>query len=307
MVQSARQRQGIGCAGALCLAASLLAPAPASAGVGIDCSYSSATDVMTATMTPDRRNTLAQLFEDGTGRILLEGEGCDDGGGTFAELTNTDLINLVNGSPLHGLFQEIHLATPFTPGDTDEPGGSDEIEMRLDLGDAGGWLRLNTDTSPGASPLNVVGGERELNLNAGEGDGVDADLTVLGRLRHLSFEGGGGADIFDLRGGSGTPDAPFHRRTLARGNSGADSLTGTPRGDGFGGGPQGDTIRGLSGNDEMVGNGGADSLDGGRGRDILFGDGGNDVLRGGRGYDRCEGGSGHDVFRSCEEKTQGNF
>lgn len=98
-----------------------------------------------------------------------------------------------------------------------------------------------------------------------------------------------------------------------KGNTAANTLTGTARDDrldgqggndkvnGGGGndllsgGAGNDTLTGGAGFDRMEGGAGNDRLDGGAGTDILQGDDGADVILGGAGSDRIEGGTGRDT------------
>lgn len=93
----------------------------------------------------------------------------------------------------------------------------------------------------------------------------------------------------------------------ADGGTGADSLTGGPKGDLLRGGTGTGTdhLYGLGGNDHIEGGSGNDHLYGGPeddfiegnwGNDVLYGEGGNDTLSGEQGSDKLSGGAGDDTL-----------
>ena len=88
-------------------------------------------------------------------------------------------------------------------------------------------------------------------------------------------------------------------RCNLKGNSKANTLTGTAKSElicGFGGI---DTIDGKGGNDIVFAGGGNDKVKGGPGRDVLVGQQGNDRLDGGTGKDLCVQGPGSGTLTSC--------
>lgn len=107
---------------------------------------------------------------------------------------------------------------------------------------------------------------------------------------------------------------------IAYGQTGDDTLNGSPNGDWLDGGWGKDTLNGGAGDDDLLGgenddvlNGGAgadrliggmgmDILDGSSGADLLKGEEGPDILVGGGGGDRIEGGLGRDqIFAEDNE------
>jgi Ca2+-binding RTX toxin-like protein len=85
----------------------------------------------------------------------------------------------------------------------------------------------------------------------------------------------------------------FHKCSIV-GNSGPNTLNGTPGDDIICGSGGNDTINGLGGNDEVFGGTGDDTISGAGGADLLRGEGGNDTITAGPGEDRILGGSGND-------------
>jgi hypothetical protein len=100
----------------------------------------------------------------------------------------------------------------------------------------------------------------------------------------------------------GAAPPPPVRRTV--GGNGADSLTGTARGDRLSGRGGNDTLRGLAGNDTLDGGGGNDRLLGGPGNDTLLGGAGNDRLLGGPGVNRYVGGAGADTITAANGRRE---
>jgi Ca2+-binding RTX toxin-like protein len=289
------------------MATALLLAAPPPAVAGQYCLYNAATHVVTA------KDDLGDAFHVGQDGSIRSGGGyCSP-----ATVTNTDKI-VINNTGLEDPNREnIYIQRPFEPGFTDEPGSSDEIEFEINLSDA------RTDLSiDGQSPFMVSNrtvvitlGGRQLNLNANEGSGVDADVTINGPLRgRMVIEGtdllqDGGPfdfadDYIDANGGSGTPATPFFKPIWAYGLAGIDWLLGGPRNDHLFGGRHTDLVRGGGGADVLKGGKGGDAVQGQGGRDRLVGGAGADSLNGGPKRDRCIGGRGADTFESCEIKEQ---
>ena len=116
--------------------------------------------------------------------------------------------------------------------------------------------------------------QTRINLNAGEGDTVDYDLSVADNVEELSIFGNGGADAISATGGFGTGTV-LPRSIHISGGGGNDSLTG-------GGGR--DVLADKAGTGDV---------------DLLIGKGANDALftRDGDARDRAVGGPGADDCR----------
>jgi Ca2+-binding RTX toxin-like protein len=286
-------------AAAIAVWALLLPPAEASA----TCAYDAASRVISVTVV-DPTTFASNVFVVGSS-IRADGQDC---GGT---VTDTELVAIADGTSGGKAF----ISVPFdlAPGYTDEAGGSDEIEIAVNLG---GKRDVFGIRDSGATPKTVRLGAKQLNLNAGEGDGVDADVTMTG-VEELIIALGDGEDVVRGTGGAGTPTAPSTVDLDVSGGGGDDHLAG---GDGFdelsggggndvlrrseglaSGGSGRDTLYAGPGDDNNVeGGSGRDLLRGGGGDDRLLGNGGNDLLIGGAGFDECIGGPGKDSFKGCE-------
>jgi Ca2+-binding RTX toxin-like protein len=94
---------------------------------------------------------------------------------------------------------------------------------------------------------------------------------------------GRNVDVFTLDGADNVRAGSAY--AIVHGGDGADTLTGTRKGQRLFGGPGDDRLVGGSGIHQLYGGEGADSLDGGSGSDVLEGGAGTDVLAGGSGRD----------------------
>lgn len=252
------------------------------------CSFAGATVTVEVTTSTD---FAPSVLRTAAGDILVsDGDGSVDCGA--ATVTNADTI-VINKPAALGLdITYISIRTAFVPGLTNEPGGSDEIEFVVNF-PAGGNLSIDSrvSTSDTGVPLNVTAGGNEINLNAGEVDGVDADLSVTG-ASEVTFVPATFDDRVIGSGGTGTPATPFSLPlSICSGLAGGNDI--------FVGGAADDGICGLGGNDLIEGGGGNDNLRGDLGsatvaNDILIGGPGADQLEAQAGDDRIEGGPGND-------------
>lgn len=282
-----------------------VATAPALAGQY--CLYDAASHVVTA------KDSLGDVFwvaNDGT--IRQGGGGCGP-----ATVDNTAKI-VINNTGLEDPNREIiKIQRPFTPGFGDEPGTSDEIEFELNLSANRTDLWISGDSPFHFTTRTIVIalGGRQINLDATESTGIDADMTITGPLRgRMGIEGtdllqdtGGfdfADDYIDAGGGSGTPATPFFRPIHAVGLGGVDWLLGGPMKDRLDGGRHTDLLRGRGESDVLIGGRGGDAMLGQGGRDRLDGGRGDDILNGGPKRDVCIGGRGTDTFEGCEVKQQ---
>jgi Ca2+-binding RTX toxin-like protein len=289
----------------------LTLPSPAVADS--TCSYDAGSRTVTVDVSVGS-NFMTVIHVQGSS-IFVGTQNC---GGTVTT-TDTVVINKVTTE-----FVDVRVdPSTFVPGFTDEPGSSDEIEFIVNFGPGDDEFEaFVADTTTGSQ--SYVAGGSQINFNAAETDGIDADIT-LNQVDRVFLGGGSGPDSIVGTGGVGTPPVAFAHKLLVYGGGGSDLIVGGQRSDGllgmgtFQGGPDGDdTIRGGSGrdsvdgdegNDLLHGSGGRDSLlgdvgsdliRGGAGRDVLAGHAGNDQLNGGADEDVCGGGPGKDKLKSCE-------
>lgn len=240
------------------------------------------------------------VFDDG---VSLPAPSC---GGSVASTDTVSITDVPAGGSFSGVTVAQGLLTGavlrFAPGFTDEPGGSDEIEFDVDLGAGKDGFFLDY-RAPTVANHTVLGG-KQINLNAGEGDGIDADLTLRGAESVEFFAATGvpgePGDVIDARGGAGTPPEPFRLRVFADGRTGDDLLIGGRVGDQLLGEEGNDRVRGMDGDDDPSGEEGNDRVKGGKGRDFVEGGPGSDLIDGGAGRDECRGGPGKDTFKRCE-------
>ena len=171
------------------------------------------------------------------------------------------------------------------------------------------------DTISGQGDGDELHGEGGIDqINGGAGDdqifGGDGDDDLRGQGGNDTLEGDAGVDQFF--GGSGqdtitTGEGGNAGTTqIVQGQSGADTIFGSP---------QDDVLDGGFGQDEIHGGAGNDTLNGGRSGDTLFGDAGNDQLFGGPdrdflsggtgGNDTCDGGGGRNdsADTTCENTS----
>jgi Ca2+-binding RTX toxin-like protein len=311
------------------LAAALSSPALASAD-SVSCSYLPGGPILpslvSVQITPG--GTLATAIGRTGNTIRAYGDNvanCSPG-----TVNNTDLIAMGDASPnsagkvlLH--YIPVGSTAVFEPGETAEPGNSDEIEMGVSFGPGTDTLGLDALHGDGA-PVTIRMGQGDhayINLNAAEADGVDQDVSMEGvdRVTMDSNSGQGNDDVVRGNGGAGTGAAAIRVRLILYSGDGDDVLTGGARADslvgGTGldrlvGGKGSDLIDGGRGRDRIYGGARKDDLLAGRGRDLVGGQNGNDNIRGGPGPDRlvggpgtdtCNGGPGHDVLIGCEVIT----
>jgi RTX calcium-binding nonapeptide repeat (4 copies) len=262
------------------------------------CSYTAATHTAGIAVTPDTTHAGTGMFIRPTDGHLMVNSGVSTTQCGTATRTNTDTITVTGTGPApRGAIFRLGTSVPFSPGFTDEPGSSDEIEMSFDFSSGGRWYLTPSGTSSPV-PLDLALGGNLLNLNAGETDGVDADALVTGPY-NVFVEGSVAADRILANGSAGTGGQPLAARMVASTSAGADLIVGGKRGDDLSGGLDPDVIFGGKGKDSLKGEGGIDRL---------FGQAGNDKLLGGPATDRLNGGSGqgdsctikHDRHRRCE-------
>jgi Ca2+-binding RTX toxin-like protein len=300
------------CVGTATICALALASTPAASADQASCAYTAATHTATITLTPGQR-IATTVFASPAGQIFAGSFG--DGGNIVpcagAAVGNTDTIVANNSSPaqpLNSIFYIGQLVSdgPRSPGFTNEPGSSDEIEFQINFGPGGSLGIKNLPDEV----LDIALGGNQINLNRFEADGIDADVTITGPVLRTLLYRSSTDDHITAAGGSGTPsqsfDFPiespggvdfnaFGNDTLI-GSDHADILTGTSGNDLLSGGAGKDAITGDIGADTLFGGAGRDRVLGGVGKDLIFGNGGKDKLLGGTAKDKILGGLGNDTL-----------
>jgi RTX calcium-binding nonapeptide repeat (4 copies) len=250
-------------AGIVALAAMIAIPSPVAASLG--CSYDPTTHRMTVSIGGPNSYDLTR---NTIGQILIDGSGCG------ATVTNTDLIVVNGDAGSQGIGIDLNNGG-FSPGFTDEPGTSDEIEFAIKLGggNADEVTIIGTDNvdridlGQTATARGVV---QRINLNSGETTGIDWDVAMIG-VEKVTVKGNKGADVIRARGQADSGPNPFGLPLVIRGGSGDDIIKG---------GDAGDQLWGDAGKDQIWGYGGADTIrmDDGTGGDVGYGGTGADTV-----------------------------
>lgn len=194
--------------------------------------------------------------------------------GGQATVYNTHVIAYTDNSGDDTTFMIDLRGGPFTPGQVDEPGDTDEIDIQAILGSglddrlyiwgsgAGESVRLG-QTANGAG----------VNLNAGAesapGATPDVDVDLRGADNGILYAGTGN----DRYLASGGPEfsGPFPVRIDANGDTGDDEIVGGNGPDYITDGPGNDVVRGGANDDSIVEwtQAGDDTFDGGPGIDRM--------------------------------------
>jgi Ca2+-binding RTX toxin-like protein len=310
-MDSARRslRLGAGMATIFVLA---LVSTPAASADQASCVYTAATHTATITLTPGQR-IATTVSASPTGQIFAGSFG--DGGNVVpcggALITNTDTIVANNSSPSQPLNSFFYIGQlisdgPRSPGFTNEPGSSDEIEFQINFGPGGSIGIKNLPDEV----VDIALGGNQINLNRFESDGVDPDVTITGPVLRTLIYRSTGDDHITAAGGPGTPNQSFDfpiespggvdfnafGNDTVIGSDHADILVGTNGNDFLAGGGGKDAISGDIGADTLLGGGGRDRVVGGDGADLIFGNGAKDKLLGGTEKDTILGGHGNDTL-----------
>src|SRR5262245_55317561 len=213
---------------AAAVAASVLAlPSSLAAGCVPTCDYNAVTHKVTI---EPGGNTSFHMRSSVEGHILLDSIWCEN----IATVTNTDEIDVVAGAGDHQFWIELTEGT-FRPGFTNEPGTSDEIEIKINLG-AGGNDSVNIIGNDAIQKFDLGQDDSQLvtiphiNLNAGETNGIDYDVS-LSNVEIVQASLLGGNDVFRARGLAGTGPDPLNLPLIVHGGPGADIIKGGDAGD----------------------------------------------------------------------------
>ena len=254
--------------------ATTVAPTPVLAAT-TTCSYDSATHVLTVSMVGDGYTGV--LRRPDTTVIEVGGHLCyKPGSFLMASVHNTRRIVVIGDAEDQAVSVAL-VGGGLGPGFGDEPGDSDEIEVRVDLEAGHDFLYVIGGARSDALRAGTSNGVTSINLNARERAGIDADLRATG-VEALALHGAWGDDQLSARGGRGT-GAELATSISLVGDRGDDLLVG-------GAGP--DQITTLTLGDEPLtddhdvarGRGGADGID------VQDADG-LDEATGGGGVDTC--------------------
>jgi Ca2+-binding RTX toxin-like protein len=212
----------------------------------VSCDYAGQTHKVTVQMTGDIGTRIKRTSD---GHILVAGIWCDG----KATVSNTDTIVVIGDAGTQVLNLSLALGG-FKPGFTNETGTSDEIEISVSFGagasdqvvvegtDGDEWIhfgRINTQ----------FGTFREINLNAGESSGLDADV-FLGGVEKASVLAYGGWDNIHGDGGYGTGQ-DYDLPLVIFGGDGDDTMHGGTANDTFYAGNGWDQVYGSLGSDYM--------------------------------------------------------
>jgi hypothetical protein len=253
---------------AVMLGAMIGAASPASSGTAVTCTYNDTVGLVTVEIAAGASATVERDgdFVEANNRRCVDGV-------TEATVASTEVINIVGGAGSQDA--EVSLTSGrFEPGRTDEVGSSDEIEIFVNLGGGNDSVKLSGRNQIDTIVAGRDNGQSRINLNAGEGDTVDYDLSVNDNVEGLSIFGNGRGDTISATGGFGT-GLVLPRAIHISGGDGNDSLTGG------------------GGNDVLTDKAGSGDVD------VLVGKGGEDALntRDGDARDRAVGGPGADECR----------
>ncbi len=230
---------------------------------------------------------------------LATGSASDGYGGTDT-LANIEGVRgsafadtLVGGNAASGATLSDGLAESFMGmggNDTIDGGiGYDRAEYSL----AGVGVSVTLGGTADGSASDGMGGTDVLrNIEGVRGSNFNDTLTGSDSGAFESFEGRGGNDTINGRGGVDRADYQY-----AQAGVWVDLNEGSAFNDGDGGTDflsNIEHLRGSAFNDTLAGNAAANKLDGGAGGDNLYGGAGNDTLLGGAGQDYLIGGAGND-------------
>jgi hypothetical protein len=252
----------------------------------VTCSYAADTGVVRVDVKGIEASVAFERSMDE--ELLVNADLCTSSGGKVADLSNIKKVVVRGGSSEQAVVIDFD-GGPFTPGRGEEPGGSDEIEFDIALGEGSDYFEIRAYDAGSTVRAGTKDGDHLLNLNPTEATGVDADVQLKG-VEQVAFVGAMSDDVFSGSGGRGTGDD--FRLSLYLGDyiGGNDKLIG---------GAGSDQILDSVGNDTDVLRGGAgwDSLES-YDQDLTA-----DVIDGQAGSDTCHYDAG-DMVSSCEEQPQ---
>ena len=223
------------------------------AHAAVTCLYDDASDELEVSLGDGDQATLQR--EGATIKILTVGGDATCSGGT-PTVNNTDSIDINGTAGVNSVALSMY-GGAFAPGDFNEPGSSDEIEIDVNF-DSNDNLHITG--APSGRGANFRAGQAGINVNASERTGRDADVFMTSSTLYIQLAGTQfDPNVISGAGGAGTGPA-FPDPLDLRGWEAGDRLTG---------GVANDYIDGLSGRDVIAGGPGSDDIKGGPGRDTL--------------------------------------
>jgi len=247
LVSRSNSRRLLAALAALCALCAAVGARPAAAAV--TCNFTGGALTIASSAVFDE----ARIVRSGDNIVVSKGQtpvNC----GAQATVHNTHVIAHSDNSGGESYFTIDLRGGPFTPGATDEPGNSDEIDIQAQMGS--GEDRLYVWGGPGADfwragrTLNGSG----LNLNAdaesapGETPNSDVDLRDTELLVLLP----GAGDDRVLASGGTEFAGPLATRVEINGDAGDDQLVGGNGPDHFLDGPGRDNVNGGANNDSIT-------------------------------------------------------
>ena len=249
------------------------------------CTFNATKHIVTVSMTGPE--TSARLSRSSDDRLLVNADLCESSLGKAATVYNTRVVRITGSDGEQSVNLDL-TGGDLAPGFGDEPGTSDELEVVLKLGSGTDVVHVTAgDTASDVRAGSKRDGSSQLNLNAAEGSGVDADVTMRS-VESVVFHGGLVNDRFIGTGGVGTGKMLVARAVLIDDMGGNDMLVGGRRNDS------------ITDHTSVVD---SDTLRGGPGDDVIYvygPDTTGDLVDAGRGTDTCAFNEG-DVVLNCED------
>ena len=251
-----------GAAALLALIAVLAAPGAARAATS--CSFDEVSGVLNVELAAAADKAFLVVV---AGQIVVIGDGQVTCSGETPTVNTTSVISAVNRPGATATSVVIAGAGQFAPGRGDENGGTNEIEIFVNLRDQPDAKLYVAEEDPAGASIRF--GTLGINPNAFASERLpDADIFPInvppgGLIGH----GGTGPDLLSAQGGAGTGNA-LTAPVLLYGGKGVDGLLG---GDGA------DTLLGEAGNDAHAGGAGDDAIAPGPDGDVVDGGPGRDV------------------------------
>ena len=192
--------------------------------------------------------------------------------GAQATVHNTHVIAHADNSAGETYFTIDLRGGPFTPGQTDEAGNSDEIDIQAAMGAGDDRLYIWGTSGPDFWRLGRTAAGMGVNLNAGAetGAGETPNFDVDLRDAELAVLMAGTGDDRVLASGGPEFLGPFQERVDLGGDEGNDQLAGGDARDNISDGPGNDDVSGGGADDALAEWGpvsGDDQFDGGPGFD----------------------------------------
>jgi hypothetical protein len=257
---------------ALAAAFALFAAAGASpAHAAVTCSFSSGALTIQSSAPIDD----ARIVRSGDNIVVTKGQNAVSCGAQ-ATVHNTHVIAHADNSGGESYFTIDLRGGPFSPGETDEPGTSDEIDIQAQMGDGPGdrlyvWGGPGDDFWRAGRTDQGVGVNLNAELESGAGETPNSDVDLRDNELMVLLPGDGNDRV--LASGGPEFDGPLPTRVEINGGEGDDQLAGGNGRDHFFDGPGNDRVNGGADNDSVGDYGpvtGDDVFEGGPGSDEIY-------------------------------------